>query len=118
MSLGDQLVSMNLASHTQGLLTPLRTTAPGSLPPSHPVLFACLGRNSAFFSLLSEVLRPHGHWLRVPGWVKSLPHLSGIKSYFTCLELGRSLLMLLSEAAPRMHKVSSFQSGHLIPLKS
>lgn len=52
MSLGDQLVSMNLASHTQGLLTPLRTS-PWQPPPSHPVLFACLGRNSAFFSLLS-----------------------------------------------------------------
>ena len=60
---GDQLVSMNLASHTQGLLTPLRTTAPGmeaqgqvsSLwpPPPYPVLFACLGRNFLPFSLCS-----------------------------------------------------------------
>ena len=32
MRLGDQLVSMNLASHTQGLFTPLRTTAPGMEP--------------------------------------------------------------------------------------
>ena len=32
MRLGDRLVSMNLASHTQGLFTPLRTTAPGMEP--------------------------------------------------------------------------------------
>lgn len=61
MRLCDQLVSMNLASHTQGLLTHLRTTTPGMeargpVPswwptPPHPVLFACLGRNFLPFSL-------------------------------------------------------------------